>query len=1107
MAFDFLGFEGNPSISLPLRALGILVFTLELAGIFASVALHPQRRAFLQRVRLDFRNPQLLILLAITPLTAQFLLFRFGATPGVVTPGLPLGIREPSFSLLGDLPWFLAAGVLGPWQAALIAGATGLFRAIWDTHSVFTPVHMAIQALIVAWLLRQDFSERPGQAARIPIISAILGAIVYGMLRTFEHYVYSGGSSFDGLDFTFSLLGPTFIAVILGNAIAGGICTWLKRYERVNWFKPTQLTTGPYNRSLAARLISIFIVVGLIASIVLVFGDWVLAQRSARDLLERQMVQTADQAAGTIPYFIQAGRSLNQQVAEELATEIAANTVTVEVLQDTLRRYAFHQTLVLYDKEGNVLVKYPEENFPDQEVSFELGAAVESAINGIPQEIVLIPRPGAYAARLAFLSPIQLESDIAGVVAGVVDMGNNPYLQPLLEILVEYEPGSAFITDSSSRILIHPDANRLMETFESPDEGSSTVVLDRASDGTRRLLYNRPIDGYPWNVMLLTPQSEVQRLALRIAANLIGVILVVGVIVLGAIYVVSRRLTQPLRMMSTIAQSIARGNLGQPIEGEGEDEIGRLATSFERMRRRLKSRLDEMGLLLQASQRVASSFNLAESLPPILEGLRELTDADLVHLALENEDSEVKPPEVYSAGSDPGNWAVLDPQLLNLTRNKGRFTLENPTRAKAVLEITALEKPVEALTSVPLLHEDRFVGALWLGYQQPHVFTPDEVRLLTILTGQLGVAVSNTRLYQRVEQERSRLNAVLETTPDAVILIDQDDRISLANPAAEVVLTSRASEVIGLEAQEAIKAIELTNLLADEESEAHTVELRLETGQVLFASISDILSDEVDTAGRVCVLWDITHYKKLDTLKSEFVSTVSHDLRAPLTLMRGYATMLTMVGAMNEQQKEFVSKILTSADQMGNLIENLLDLGRIEAGVGLDLERVNFQDLIDSVIQSYRPQAVNKQITLELELEEELEPVDIDPTLIRQVIANLVDNAIKYTSAGGNVTIAASQQKGNQYLSVKDNGLGIAPTDQARLFERFYRARRQETLNIKGTGLGLAIVKSIIQQHGGDVGVESRLGEGSTFTVHFPLHQEEQPEQLAFEGDAKEADD
>ncbi len=1107
MTFDFLGFAGTPSVSVPLRIIGIVILFLEIAGLIVYSALPVQRRSFLQRIESALRKPQLIILIALAPITSQFLLFRFDPSASVVTPGLPVGVQAPAFSLLGDLPWMIAAGLLGPWQAALVAGVTGFVKALWETHSLLTPFHMAFQGLLVAWLLRQNFIERPGQYARIPLISALIGASFFGILRAVELHVYSGGSAYDGLDFMLSLIGPTFAAAFAGNAIAGGICTWLRLQERVPWYRPKQFSTGPYNRSLAARLVSIFIVLGLIASVVLVFGDWVLAQRAAKDLIERQMMQTADQAAGTIPYFVQTGRSLNQQIAAELSDPLANNALTPELLQDPLRRYAFHQTLVVYDMDANAATKYPEDNFPDQEVSFELSAAIDSALLGIPQEIVLIPSPGARAARIAFITPVYQGDQIIGALAGVVDMNNNPYLQPLLETLRAYTPGQAFITDASSSILVHPDPERLLQSFEGGSEISPVITLDRGPDGARRLLLSRKIEGYPWNVVVLTPQSEVQRLALRIATNLVAVIFGVGLVVLLAIYLISRRLTQPLRMMATVAQSIARGNLAQPVEGEGEDEIGRLAVSFERMRRRLKARLDEMGLLLQASQRVASSFNLAESLPPILEGLRELASADLVHLALDHEDPGETQPEVYRAGADPGNWSVLDPQILSLTREKGRFTLENPTRAKAVLEIKALEAPVEALTSVPLLHEDRFVGALWMGYQKPHVFTPDEVRLLSILSAQLGIAVSNTRLYHRVEQERSRLTAVLETTPDAVILIDQEDQISLANPAAEIVLNAKAHEVIGQSAQEAIKAEELRQLLVEESPESQTIEIRLDNGQMLFASLSDITGEDFNTSGRVCVLWDITHYKKLDTLKSEFVSTVSHDLRAPLTLMRGYATMLTMVGAMNEQQKEFVSKILTSADQMGNLIENLLDLSRIEAGVGLDLERVVIADVIESVLQSYRPQAVNKQIAIEFEGNPDLEPVEADPTLIRQAIANLVDNAIKYTSASGSVTIHAYQQKGNQYIAVRDTGLGIAPTDQARLFERFYRARRQETLNIKGTGLGLAIVKSIVQQHGGDVAVESRLGEGSTFTLHIPIHQEARPEQLTLEGEPIEDSD
>lgn len=282
---------------------------------------------------------------------------------------------------------------------------------------------------------------------------------------------------------------------------------------------------------------------------------------------------------------------------------------------------------------------------------------------------------------------------------------------------------------------------------------------------------------------------------------------------------------------------------------------------------------------------------------------------------------------------------------------------------------------------------------------------------------------------------------------------------------------------------------ELRELLRERGTEGGSAEISLDAGRTLFASVSVLHAGEAQTSGRVCVLWDITHYKRLDALKSEFVSTVSHDLRAPLTLMRGYATMLTMVGAMNEQQKEFVSKILASADQMSELIENLLDLGRIEAGIELALREVPISVLLDSVMNAYRPQAANKQIRLAIEMGDDMAPIEVDATLMRQAIANLVDNALKYTPAKGEVTVRAWQREGQQVVQVEDTGVGIAPTDQARLFERFYRARRKETLNVKGSGLGLAIVKSIVQQHKGRVSVDSKLGQGSTFTIEFPIRQ------------------
>jgi PAS domain S-box-containing protein len=396
---------------------------------------------------------------------------------------------------------------------------------------------------------------------------------------------------------------------------------------------------------------------------------------------------------------------------------------------------------------------------------------------------------------------------------------------------------------------------------------------------------------------------------------------------------------------------------------------------------------------------------------------------------------------------------------------------------------------MKALLGIPIRHETEFLGALWLGYRRPHAFSKDEVNLLSILTGQVGVAVSNARHFAQAEEERSRLGAVLQATPDAVFAIDQAGRILLSNPAAEAVLGGEALPSRGAQIEDRITNPDLLGLLRAAPEEGHTAEIRVEGGRVLFAAVSDVRPGGGDPIGRVCVMWDITHYKKLDMLKSEFVSTVSHDLRSPLTLMRGYATMLSMVGSTNEQQREFVRKILDSVDQMARLIDSLLDLGRIEAGVGLNLERIPLEPLVDEVMATLRPQATNKQIALRVDMADPMEPIEVDPTLFRQAVANLVENAIKYTPPGGQVTVRAYQNDGRQTVRVEDTGLGIAPTDQARLFERFFRARRKETLREKGSGLGLAIVKSIAEQHGGRVGVESRLGAGSAFTLEVPILQ------------------
>ena len=272
------------------------------------------------------------------------------------------------------------------------------------------------------------------------------------------------------------------------------------------------------------------------------------------------------------------------------------------------------------------------------------------------------------------------------------------------------------------------------------------------------------------------------------------------------------------------------------------------------------------------------------------------------------------------------------------------------------------------------------------------------------------------------------------------------------------------------------------------------MEVLLPDGRTYLATASSVMADG-QRVGRVCIMRDVTHFKELDTLKSEFVSTVSHDLRSPLTLMRGYATMLDMVGDLNDQQESYVSKIVTGVENMARLVNDLLDLGRIELGVDLQVEPVPVLDVLEKVTGTLQMQANQKEIELSLELPKDLpDHIDADGALFHQAIYNLVENAIKYTSEGGQVFVRVRTVANDLVFEVQDTGIGIAAEDMARLFEKFYRGKAREARARAGTGLGLAIVRSIAERHGGRVWVESEEGKGSVFYLQIPIKRQKESE-------------
>jgi two-component system NtrC family sensor kinase len=342
-----------------------------------------------------------------------------------------------------------------------------------------------------------------------------------------------------------------------------------------------------------------------------------------------------------------------------------------------------------------------------------------------------------------------------------------------------------------------------------------------------------------------------------------------------------------------------------------------------------------------------------------------------------------------------------------------------------------------------------------------------------------AIAIENARLYNRSEAERVKLETILTQTEDGVIVVDPENRLLLINRTAAEAFEATDPQ-LGRSLVETLDHPQILSLLRAPGRAPRREEIELKDGRVVNAQRTPI-----EGVGQAVVMQDITHLKELDRIKSEFVTTVSHDLRSPLTAILGYVDLIGRTGEVSAQQREFIQRVRTSVEHITALISDLLDLGRIEAGLDSARETTPLTVLARYAVETLRGTAEHRRLTLETDLPEALPMVTGDPIRLRQMIANLLENAIKYTPPGGRVRIEALAEADQVILRIIDSGPGIPPAEQPYLFDKFFRASNVPE-EAAGTGLGLSIVKSIVDSHDGRIWVESALGKGSRFTVVLP---------------------
>jgi signal transduction histidine kinase len=222
--------------------------------------------------------------------------------------------------------------------------------------------------------------------------------------------------------------------------------------------------------------------------------------------------------------------------------------------------------------------------------------------------------------------------------------------------------------------------------------------------------------------------------------------------------------------------------------------------------------------------------------------------------------------------------------------------------------------------------------------------------------------------------------------------------------------------------------------------------------------------------------------------KSEFVTNISHDLLSPLQLMRGYVNLLKNIGNLSEEQQKYISRILLSIENMSGLVSKVMSMEMLDSNEEVKYAPFDVKDMIEEVVSTLSLQAQQRKVTLHTDFNSLRNPKMVaDRTLLRQAVFNLVENAIKFNHLGGEVWISATKDATNLRIEVKDNGKGIAPLDQPKLFTRYFHIEDGENYDNLGPGLGLSIVKSVVEKHGGRITMQSKLGEGSIFTLEIPL--------------------
>ncbi|MGB8213818.1 MAG: response regulator [Anaerolineales bacterium] len=501
----------------------------------------------------------------------------------------------------------------------------------------------------------------------------------------------------------------------------------------------------------------------------------------------------------------------------------------------------------------------------------------------------------------------------------------------------------------------------------------------------------------------------------------------------------------------------------------------------------IRLRNKELNLLPEIGRELSARLDIDELTNVVLRRTVETLGAWVGHMILLTPQGPSFKSYHFSSSPSPAvpeKMPSLTDLLAQVTQTRQGITIvdaHNDTRWPV-----PPEDPTHAIVIVPMFGRLGLLGLLVLAHEQSGYFRLEHRLLLQAIAGQAAIAVENAQLYSSAAREQQRMAAVLEKAADAILMFDADGKLSLLNPAGGK-LFSNGNAKLGARLARGVGYESFVGLLEEtlKSGEAQTSEIVWPDQRAFSVSFTPI-----EAGGCVAILNDVSRFKVLEQAKNNFISTATHSMKNTLTKITLMSQLIPKLGTLNKKQSDYIRNISETAIDMDRLVQNMLALAKIDAG-GLELKRepVKINDLVSRIAEEFQVQAKAREQELQFEPAEAEPEIQGDSFQLEQALRNLVSNALKYTPEKGSIVLCVQAGPDSVTIDVKDNGYGIPQTELPFIFDRFYRVYNDQLKDIEGDGLGLSIVKSIVEQHAGQVRVESEFGKGSCFSIVLPLRQ------------------